>query len=175
MSRAAVVVGLALLTAVCVGAVVKTSGEAGQSSTPLSRAAVVDATRVSCPKGVLVESSAYAPVLEALRAAQALLARQTLKWQGSVVRLVPMNAPIDLIMQLAQSQTVFGKMFLPIYRRAVAACGADTAGASWAVHLIDHPSGDHRFPFLVKTKGGWTFWGSWCGADRSAAFRNSWC
>jgi hypothetical protein len=137
--------------------------------------------RQPCPKRVLVRASQIASVSEVLQAAQNLLARQAINSQGTIYRLTPRNAPIDYVARVATSGTVFDQTIpglLGLHRAAAAACGAATAQASWAIHYnvpVSVIAGSGGFPFLVKTAHGWTFWGSWCGANRSRTWRTSRC
>jgi hypothetical protein len=136
---------------------------------------------VECPSGVLVRASILAPVSSVLHAAQRVLARQTITSQGTTYHLTPRNAPIDQVEQLAIShlerdRAVAGRV--AIHRVAAAACGEKIAQASWAIHYqvpVSVIAGPGSFPFLVKTKAGWRFWGYWCGAGRTKAWRQKNC
>ena len=139
-------------------------------------------TAPRCPRQVDYEGSAQAPVAAALRAAQRILARGTINSQGRVYRLTPRHAPIDLIARIAivggspLDRTVPG--LLAIHDVAAKACGSRVAQVSWAVHYelpVSIIAGSAGYPFLVKIRGGWRFWGYWCGAGRSVAWRRRNC
>jgi hypothetical protein len=142
-------------------------------------------TRMGCPSGVLYRSSSFAPIHEVLHAAQRLLAHETLNSQGTIYHLTPRNAPIDFLQHgLAyegSANVVLNRATpgaLTILRAGEAECGRQAAQASWAVHYqipVSVIAGPGAFPFLVKTKAGWRFWGSWCGAGRSQAWRRQYC
>jgi hypothetical protein len=142
-------------------------------------------TRAGCPRGVLYRGSSFAPIHEVLHAAQRLLAHETLNSQGTIYHLTPRNAPIDFLQHgLAyegSANVAFNRATpgaLTILRAGEAECGLRTAQASWAVHYqipVSVIAGPGAFPFLVKTRAGWRFWGSWCGAGRSKAWRRQYC
>ena len=137
--------------------------------------------RTSCPKGVLVDESERTPITDALRAAQRLLARQTISSQGTVYHLTPRNAPIDYIQQLVVNTSITDQNLpglVGLHRAAAARCGEAIARASWALHFalpVAIIAGEGGYPFLVKTKAGWRFWGGWCGAGKSRQWRVTHC
>lgn len=133
------------------------------------------ATRATCPGHVLYRASALASIQGVLHAAQRVLARQTIDSQGTTYRLTPRNAPIDYLQQLGTDRTLPGAA---IHRVAAKLCGEQVAQASWAVHYelpVAVIAGSAGFPFFVKTRSGWRFWGYWCGAGRSAAWGRQNC
>jgi hypothetical protein len=140
---------------------------------------------IDCPAGVLFRESRFARVSDVLAAAQRVLARDTINSQGRIYRLTPKWAPIDFIAQVNAvdkrvnvhyNRLVAGS--LAIERAGAAECGALKTNASWAIHY-DMPAstiaGTGVYAFFVKTRGGWRFWGQWCGASQSAAWRNKNC
>jgi hypothetical protein len=136
-----------------------------------------------CPTGVLYRASALASASDVLRAAERILARQTLNTQGHLYHLTPRNAPIKVVEQLG----IFdphapGRDVVPglaaIYRAAVLTCGPQTAGASWAVYYpiaVSVIASAGGYSFLTKTRTGWRFWGFWCGAQKPVRWRNTYC
>jgi hypothetical protein len=176
----------ALIVSVAVVAVALVVGGAASSQRPgrqvgsLGPSSPTRTGQVSCPQRVLVVESLTTPVAEALHAAQRLLARQEVNRQGNVFRLTPAQAPIDYIAQLAIVRTVLDEMTpgrLAIHRVAAAACGEAAAQASWALHypVPGLTPSNQGYPFLVKTKTGWKFWGYWCGAGRSRTWYERYC
>jgi hypothetical protein len=159
------------------------AGCASTSGRQRSQAPVSSAT--DCPHGVLYRASTLAPIREVLGAAQRLLARETLNSQGTIYHLTPKNAPIDLVEHgLAyegESNVILNRAApgaLKILRVGEAQCGLRTAQASWAIHYqipVSVIAGPGAFPFFVKTRRGWRFWGNWCGAGRSKTWRRQYC
>jgi len=132
---------------------------------------------------VLLAESSKASIADVLRAAERQLARETINSQGRIYHLTPRNAPITLLERIATigngsplDQRVPG--LGAVHRAAVSACGIAIAQASWAIHYeipIAVIAGLGPYPFFVKTRSGWRFWGSWCGADKPRQWRNSNC
>ena len=130
-----------------------------------------------CPVGVIGggRGSATASTLVVLRAAQRLLARKTLESQGTLYHLTPTNAPIDYVANLSAGG-VPGTQALA--RFAARTCGQRTATESWAIHypipvsVIAVAAG---YRFIVLTRGGWRFWGYWCGLGRSTRWKTTYC
>jgi hypothetical protein len=162
-------------------------GAAGCSSSSADRAtdtaADLEALRrqTVCPADVRVIESVNAPIAEVLRAAERLLAARTAYSQGHVYRLTPRLAPIRHVQRLSMTnseidQRAPGK--LRVNGLAAALCGEATAKASWAIQydlIAAGIAGTQDYPFLVKTASGWRFWGSWCGAGRTSAWRAANC
>jgi hypothetical protein len=134
---------------------------------------------------VLYRASYYAPIGQVLHAAQRALARETLNSQGTLYHLTPRNAPIDLVEHgLAydeKSMVLFNRATpgaLKILRAAEAQCGRRLAEASWVIHYdipVSVIAGPGTYVFFVKTRSGWRFWGNWCGAGQSRAWRRQNC
>lgn len=150
----------------------------GAASSPVT----VSAQHVSCPKDILGDESRFAPIAEVLRAAQRLLAQETINSQGTIYHLTPRHAPIDYIQQLdvygaPVDDQVPGRVAL--YRAAASACGEATAHASWAIRYtvpVSLIAGTAGYPFFVKTRTGWRFWGGgWCGVGHSREWRARYC
>lgn len=139
------------------------------------RQAQTPSSRTGCPQHVLYRASALASIHGVLNAAQRVLARQTTMSQGTTYHLTPRNAPIDYLQQLGTDRTLPGAT---LRRVAAKLCGEQVAQASWAVHY-DLPvavvAGLAGYPFFVKTRSGWQFWGWWCGAGRSSAWGRQNC
>jgi len=139
----------------------------------------------SCPKGVLYRASNIAPVSDVLRAAQRTLARGTLNSQGTIYRLTPRNAPIDLVAHGLAYEDSSMKNFnratpgaLTILRAGEKQCGRRLAEASWVIHYdvpVSVIAGPGVYVFFVKTRSGWRFWGKWCGAGQPKAWRRQYC
>jgi hypothetical protein len=111
--------------------------------------------------------------LKSSKAAQGRLARTTINSQGTVYRLTRRNAPIDFVERVATADSPFDER-VPgrsvLHRAAVSACGRTTADASWAIHYelpVSIIAGPGGWPFFVKTRTGWQFWGYWCGAGKT--------
>src|SRR6185437_7218027 len=87
---------------------------------------------VACPHGVLSRESEFAPIAQVLRQAQRLVAKRTVNSQGTIVRLTPHNAPMDIVENLRLGFAGSREDYLPgasaIYKAAKALCGARTAG-----------------------------------------------
>jgi hypothetical protein len=140
---------------------------------------------ITCPKGALYRASNIAPVSEVLRAAQRNLARGTLNSQGTIYRLTPRNAPIDLVEHGLAYENSSMKDFnratpgaLTILRAGMKQCGRRLAEASWVIHYdvpVSVIAGPGVYVFFVKTTSGWRFWGNWCGASQSKAWRRQYC
>lgn len=136
---------------------------------------------VACPTAVLYAQSLRASIEAVTSAARQLLARHTINSQGTVYHLTPRNAPIDYVQRIATTglrldQTVPG--LAALHRVAAASCGNRTAQASWAIHYrvpVSVIAGSGGFPFIVKTRTGWRFWGWWCGADKTPQWRKANC
>jgi hypothetical protein len=135
----------------------------------------------SCPKGVLANESASAPMAVVLRAAQQQLAHRTINSQGTVYHLTPRNAPIDFIERVAAVGTGAGQTLpglVDVHRVAAANCGKTLAQASWAIHyyipvsVIAAAGGNE---FVVRTRVGWRLWGDWCGAGKPRGYRKTNC
>jgi hypothetical protein len=133
--RVGVLLGVGVLACAC-GAT--TTVSAKQAALP-ERHVLASLSAMDCPRHVLAEASLLSPIAVVTRAAQKLLARQTIESQGTLYHLTPRNAPIDVIeagslaMDVPPSSvTVPG--LVTIHRAAVAACGEQTANASWIVH-----------------------------------------
>ena len=138
---------------------------------------------VACPHAVLRIESEFAPIADVLRQAQSLLAKRTVKAQGSIVRLTPQSAPMDIVESLRSGSQGARNDSLPgasaIYEAAKALCGARTAEASWAIHW-DLPMlpavTPGEYSLIVKTKHGWQFWGAWdCAGSWGKAWKKYWC
>ena len=139
------------------------------------------ATRTACPSQVLYRASALAPIRTVLNAAERQLSRQRTQTQGTWYRLTPRNAPIVHVEQLAVGQMALDEStpgLLRVHRVAAKQCGERLAQASWAIHY-DTPvaaiAGPGAFRFFVKTRRGWRFWGTWCGAGHSKGWRLRYC
>jgi hypothetical protein len=139
------------------------------------RSASADAT--ACPRHVLYRASALASINGVLHAAQRVLRRETLEFQGTRYHLTPRNAPIDYLQRLETIpiRTVPGAA---LRRLAAKLCGAKVAQASWALHYelpISVIAGQGGYLFFVKTRGGWRFWGYWCGAGHTPGWGRANC
>jgi len=137
--------------------------------------------RASCPKDVLASESRRTPIAVVIRAAQRRLARQTLNSQGTIYHLTSRNAPIDYVQQLGLDRGYYDQNvpgLVGLHRAAAAACGERIAQASWAIHYelpVAQIVGAAGYPFFVKTRAGWRFWGGWCGARKSRSWRTMYC
>jgi integrase len=143
---------------------------------------VASTRHASCPQGILAYKSTVTPIAEVLRSAQRLLAQQTFSVQGTTYHLTPRHAPIDFIMPLYLLRSPVSDEQVPgratIHRAAARLCGERTAQASWAIRYelpISIIVGSAGYPFFVKTRTGWRFWGYWCGAGHSRAWRTEHC
>jgi hypothetical protein len=142
-------------------------------------------TRQSCPRSVLYRASTLAEGGVVLRAARRLLEPNVINSQGRLYRLTPRNAPIDLVARVTAVDSYVDMRFnrlipgsLVIERAGASECGARTATASWAIHYGMPESviaNTGVYTFLVKTKRGWRFWGDWCAAGQSRAWRRKNC
>lgn len=179
MSRALIVCLAIVAVALFISGTANPGGVTSQRTT-LGSLSTMRAGQVSCPQHVLYRESSEAPVSEALHAAQSLLARVRFVGQGLVFHLTPSQAPIDHLVKLSPATSTYDQTMpglVAISHVAAAACGESVAGASWALHY-SIPGGmasNQGFPFLVKTRTGWKFWGYWCGADKSRKWRDKYC
>jgi hypothetical protein len=147
-----------------------------------ARPRATEVSRSGCPQRLAATASARAPVAEAVGAMQMHLSRLTINSQGRIYRLTPHNAPIDFVAQLGTvgSRTIDQRIpgLLTLHRAAAIACGEHTAQASWAFHYtisVAIIAGLGGYEFAAKTRTGWRFWGTWCGAGASAAWRQANC
>jgi len=175
--------------AVAAAAIVLASAACGTDASPptpardasSARADYVKRERASCPQGVLARESVLAPISEVVRAAQRLLARQTIHRQGTDYRLTPRYAPIDYVARISIVGTGTHDQMVPglltLHRAGVVACGEGVAQASWAIHydITVAMAGFGGWRFFVKTTTGWRFWGNWCGASKSRQWRKTNC
>jgi hypothetical protein len=143
------------------------------------------AAKPHCPHGVMFRASQFAPVARVLSEAQRALARNTINSQGRIYRLSPTHAPIDLVEQVraveSRENVGFNRLIpgaLAIERTGAAECGAQVTNASWAVHYGMPESiiaNTGVYTFMVETRRGWRFWGDWCAAGRTKAWRRKHC
>lgn len=145
-----------------------------------STAAKERSQRVSCPP--TPSQVTFQPVGVVLAAAQKLLAQQTTQVQGRTYRLTPKWAPIDFLANLATvgNGSPLDRMapgLLAVHKLAVSECGFRVAQSTWAVRY--HPptliAGLSVYAFFTKTPSGWQFWGNWCGAGQTRAWRKTNC
>jgi hypothetical protein len=164
-------------------AIVLAALAAGCGATRVNREVAPSAA--DCPDGVLFQASANAPGGDVLRSAQRVLSRRTIHSQGTIYRLTPKWAPIDFVARVSAVESRrnvgYNRLIpgsLAIERAGSAQCGAHKAVASWAVHYGMPASviaNTGVYAFFVKTRSGWRFWGQWCGAGESAAWRRKNC
>ena len=147
-----------------------------------SSSATASEGRTRCPREILSRASSLAPMRQVLTAAQRLLAQQTIGAMGRTYHLTPRNAPIVFIAQIGLGVTSFDRRvpgLIPLNGRAAGLCGRKAAGASWAIHyeipVAPMITSADVYAFFVKTRRGWRFWGSWCGAGKPARWRRANC
>lgn len=142
------------------------------------------AGRTACPTGVVLTARSADGVL---RGAESVLAQKWVYTMHGRHHLDPRDAPISIVESIAISSPASSydsriPGLVALHRYAAGLCGERIAQASWAIEYwlpvyaaTGYTVGATLYPFVVKTRTGWRFWGNWCGLAQSASFRAKMC